>query len=222
MWTTDICVAFMFLRKYTPIHTPPGTPTGMQLGMRLGGQRPEPNTESGATPGTREAAVNASPVPAQVVQVPVSKTIPDQYSLPLAPEQQSKNLSSVQPPPSPRTSTACWEWLGGTLSRSACFTTTDWNTSLQSNIPTAPDAPCHNSVCPTSTDAESLRQVQQGTDHKIRWLFQQINLKYGNYATDNIRLFRLEETNNMSSMSCTNQQQNTQLAWTKRSICTAA
>ena len=42
---------------------------------------------------------------------------------------------------------------------------------------------------------------------------QQINLKSGNYATDGIRLFRLEETNNMSSMSCTNQQQNTQLAW---------
>ena len=114
-----------FLRKCTPIHTPPGMPTAMQLVMRLGGQRPEPNTESGATPGTREAAVNASPVPAQVIQFPVSKTIPDQYSLPPAPEQQSKNLSSVQPPPSPRTSTACWEWLGGTLSRSAGFTTTD-------------------------------------------------------------------------------------------------
>ena len=42
---------------------------------------------------------------------------------------------------------------------------------------------------------------------------QQINLKSGNYATDGIRLFRLEETNNMSSMSCTNQKQNTQLAW---------
>ena len=42
---------------------------------------------------------------------------------------------------------------------------------------------------------------------------QQINLKSGNYAIDGIRLFRLEETNNMSSTSCTNQQQNTQLAW---------
>ena len=42
---------------------------------------------------------------------------------------------------------------------------------------------------------------------------QQINLRPGNYATDGIRLFRMEETNNMSSMACTNQQQNTQLAW---------
>ena len=74
-----------FLRKCTPIHTPPGMPNAMQLGMRLGGQRPEPNTESGATPGTREAAVNASPVPAQVIQVPVRRTTPDQYSLPPAP-----------------------------------------------------------------------------------------------------------------------------------------
>ena len=42
---------------------------------------------------------------------------------------------------------------------------------------------------------------------------QQITLRPGNYATDGIRLFRLEETNSMSSMACTNQQQNTQLAW---------
>ena len=42
---------------------------------------------------------------------------------------------------------------------------------------------------------------------------QQINLRPGNYATDGIRLFILEETNNMSSMAYINQQQNTQLAW---------
>ena len=48
---------------------------------------------------------------------------------------------------------------------------------------------------------------------------QQINLRPGTYVTDGIRLFKLEDTSNMSSMVYANQQQNPQLAWPPATAC---